>query len=366
MKLKKIDVIVGARPNFMKAAALFAVMDKFPFLKLRLIHTGQHYDAVMSDVFLKEFGLPKPVCHLGVGSGSHAEQTAEVMKGYEGWVQSNRPDMCIVVGDVNSTIACALVAAKSAIKVVHVEAGLRSFDKNMPEEINRILTDRISDLLFVTEQSGIENLMKEGCSKDSVHLVGHVMIDTLFRMKEKADKIESHKRFSVAKNEYAYITLHRPSNVDDILNLNQIADQLSWLANKVPLIFPVHPRTRINLKKHGLDYRLNHSGNIHLVDPVGYLESVSLMTNAKVVITDSGGLQEETTSLKIPCLTLRENTERPITITHGTNTLIGCDWKLFRDSVSHIMDGSYLKDVKEIPFWDGKAGERILEICQND
>ncbi len=360
MKKKNIDIIAGARPNFMKVAALFAVQDQFPSLNLRLIHTGQHYDPLMSDVFLREFNLPTPTCSLEVGSASHAVQTAEIMKAYEKLVLNDRPDMCLVVGDVNSTIACALVATKLGIPVAHVEAGLRSFDSTMPEEINRILTDSISKLLFVTEPSGLVNLKKEGHADNKIHHVGHVMIDTLLQMKPKAEKLQPYEKFSVQEKDYAFITLHRPSNVDDAKKLQDIISQLLWLAKQMPIIFPVHPRTKKNLLSMDLYNSLQSTENIYLLDPASYLESLAWMTNAKVVVTDSGGIQEETTMLKIPCLTLRENTERPVTITQGTNTLISNNWELFRSCIEKINNNEYIKNSEQIKYWDGQAGERIL------
>lgn len=358
-----IDVIVGARPNFMKVAALFAVAEEFPSLRLRLIHTGQHYDATMSDVFFRDLGLPEPVCHLGIGSGSHAYQTAEIMKGYERWISLNRPDLCLVVGDVNSTVACALVAVKAGIKVAHVEAGLRSFDRTMPEEINRVVTDSISDLLFASEPSGVANLAREGRPASGIHLVGNTMIDTLLRMKTKAQEIRLNQNLGVAANQYAYLTLHRPSNVDDLVVLAAISEQISWLATEVPVIFPVHPRTKERLQAGGMYERLARIPTIRLIEPVSYLESLSLMLSALLVVTDSGGLQEETSALGIPCLTLRENTERPITVEEGTNTLIGQDWALFRACVKKVVRGEYTKKGSAIPYWDGLAGKRILGIC---
>ena len=357
-----VDVIAGARPNFMKVAALFVRAGEFPALDLRLVHTGQHYDAVMSDVFLRELSLPVPSRHLGVGSGSHAYQTAEIMKGYERWVGENRPELCVVVGDVNSTLACALVAAKSGIRVAHVEAGLRSFDRTMPEEINRVLTDGVSDLMFASEPSGVENLKREGRPASGIHLVGNTMVDTLFRMRERAERISACRQLGVDSKGYAYLTLHRPSNVDDDAALREVCDQIVWLAERMPVVFPVHPRTRRRLDESGLSVHLS-GPRLHLIEPIGYLESLSMVLDARLVVTDSGGLQEETTALGVPCLTLRENTERPITVSQGTNTLIGRNWPLFQASVKQIEEGSYARKGSSIPYWDGNAGKRILEIC---
>jgi len=362
---KIIDIIAGARPNFMKVAALFVVADQFPHLKLRLIHTGQHYDISMSDIFFQELGLPKPIKHLEVGSASHARQTAEIMKRYETWVLANKPDLCLVVGDVNSTVACALVASKLQIPVVHVEAGLRSFDRCMPEEINRVVTDSLSDYLFVTEQSGVDNLKREGIPSEKIHFVGHVMVDTLFRMKEKAKELNVAGQYGVMPKEYVYVTLHRPSNVDDEKNLNALCDQLIWLSHQTSIIFPVHPRTKKNLEKINRFQLLKNSAQIHLIEPVSYLESVNLMMNALCVVTDSGGLQEETSALGIPCLTLRHNTERPVTVELGTNTVIGHDGNLFQKRMNDIMLNGDIKSSNKIPLWDGQAGKRILEILNN-
>lgn len=361
-----VDVIAGARPNFMKVAALFAVADRFPSLQLRLIHTGQHYDANMSDVFLDELGLPMPVKHLEVGSASHAVQTGEIMRRYEEWVNENRPDVCLVVGDVNSTVACALVAAKAGIRVAHVEAGLRSFDRAMPEEINRVLTDSISDWMFVTEQSGVTNLARENRPPDGIHLVGHVMIDTLFRMKPRAEALDIHTAHGVESGGFVYVTMHRPSNVDDADTLATITERLCDIAARVPLVFAVHPRTRARLQSFGLHDTLANCPGVHLLEPVSYLESLSLMMNAQFVITDSGGLQEETTALGVPCLTLRDNTERPVTLHEGTNRLIGHDWALLDASVSAILNGTYPMPPSGIPYWDGLSGERILRILLRD
>jgi len=358
----RVDVIAGARPNFMKVAALFAVADARPELELRLVHTGQHYDAGMSDVFFRDLGLPEPVRHLGVGSGTHAVQTGAVMAGYEAWVAETRPDLCLVVGDVNSTIACAPVAAKGGAGVAHVEAGLRSFDRTMPEEINRVLTDAISDLMFVSEPSGVENLRREGRPAEAVHLVGNVMIDTLARMRDRFEGLAQFGRYGLEDGGYAFLTLHRPSNVDHPEVLSRICGELIWLAERCPVAFPVHPRTAGRLKEFGLLDALEAHPGLHMVEPVGYLEALSLIAHARMVVTDSGGIQEETTFLGVPCLTLRENTERPVTVTHGTNTLIGRDWALFRDCVERIGAGTYRAGQGAIPLWDGHAGARILDL----
>jgi UDP-N-acetylglucosamine 2-epimerase (non-hydrolysing) len=356
-----VDLIAGARPNFMKAAAICTVASQFPKLTLRLVHTGQHYDEAMSDVFFKELGLPEPVTHLECGSGTHAAQTALVMERYGTWIQSNRPDMCMVVGDVNSTVACALVAAKEHIPVAHVEAGLRSFDRTMPEEINRIVTDAIADMLFVTEQSGVENLLHEGRDRKSIYLAGNVMIDTLFRMLPLARQLGTLSTLGLQPGAYVFLTLHRPSNVDDPQILAQICDQIKWLAEQFPVLFAVHPRTRARLK--ALPEASSFPESVRLVDPLGYLDSLCLLDQARCVVTDSGGLQEESSALGVPCFTLRDNTERPITLTRGTNTLIGGDWQKFRAGVSQLIHREKQPERERIPFWDGHAAERILAEC---
>jgi UDP-N-acetylglucosamine 2-epimerase (non-hydrolysing) len=362
MKRFVVDLIAGARPNFIKVAALFAIAEQFPALHIRLVHTGQHYDDAMSEVFFQDFGLPVPVCHLGVGSGSHAVQTARIMEGYGAWVEEHRPDLCLVVGDVNSTVACALVAAKEHIMVGHVEAGLRSFDRRMPEEVNRVVTDAISDLLFITEASGAENLIRENRPEDAIHMVGNVMIDTLFRMLPRARNREVYRNFELDSGSYAFLTLHRPSNVDDPELLAGICRQLAWVAARIPVIFAVHPRTRIRLAS--LNGGVSLPSSVRLVEPLGYLDSLCLTANAKFVVTDSGGLQEETTALGVPCLTLRENTERPVTLTHGTNVLIGQNWQLFRESIRQIEAREHEQECCKIPYWDGHAAKRILQICE--
>ncbi len=357
-----VDVIAGARPNFMKVAALFEAAPAFPTLTLRLIHTGQHYDANMSDVFLQELNLPEPTHHLRVGSGDHTTQTTLIMQRYDAWIVENPPKWVLVVGDVNSTLACALVAAKRNIPVGHVEAGLRSFDRTMPEEINRIVTDSISSLLFATENSGVINLAKEGHPAERIHLVGHVMIDTLLRQYEQAKSLRYYETFGFVAHEYGFVTLHRPSNVDDHQQLRAIVEQLEWTAERLPLLFAVHPRTQQRLTAFDLLTRLEHSPRITLSAPLSYRQSLSVMANARVVITDSGGIQEETSVLGVPCLTLRDTTERPITLTEGTNTLIKNDWTLYRQRIMEVLDLKASRQSAAIPYWDGKAAQRILRI----
>lgn len=330
-----------------------------------LVHTGQHYDGIMSNLFFSELGIPKPNINLEVGSGSHAVQTAEIMKRFEPVLIDHKPDAVVVVGDVNSTIACGLVAVKLGAKLVHIEAGLRSFDRSMPEEINRVLTDSISDFLFCTEQSGVDNLIKEGIAKEKIHLVGNVMVDTLLSNLEKAKKstiIEQlQKRGCLDRDGFAVLTMHRPSNVDDPKTFSRILDALEVIAKDLPILFPIHPRTRKNLAVLGLQERMDSLRNIHLLDPTGYLDFLKLNSCAKVVLTDSGGIQEETTVLKVPCITLRENTERPITAEIGSNQIVGTDPEKILAAYRNATGGKW-REPQIPPLWDGKAAERIVRI----
>lgn len=361
----KIVNIVGARPNFMKIAPLMAEYKKYPQIHPLLVHTGQHYDQKMSDLFFEQLGIPQPDVNLGVGSGSHAVQTAEIMKAIEPVLLQHKPDMMLVVGDVNSTIACGLVAVKLGIKLVHVEAGLRSGDRSMPEEINRILTDSISDMLFCTEQSGVDNLLKEGISQDKIHLVGHVMIDTLLNNLKKAESstilTDLHSQGILNGSSFAVLTLHRPSNVDDPAIFSKILDGLEVIQKDMPILFPIHPRTRKNLSQSNLGSRVQSMSKLHLMDPVGYLDFLRLTSSAKLVLTDSGGIQEETTVLKIPCLTIRDNTERPITVEIGSNQLVGTDPQKMIEAYRNIQSGEW-REPQVPPLWDGKASERIVKI----
>ena len=371
--------IAGARPNFMKLASIAKAVqthnqkinqtDKTnqPAIKHIIVHTGQHYDQKMSDSFFKDLGIPEPDINLEAGSASHAQQTAEIMKRFEPVLLKELPDVLLVVGDVNSTIACTLVAAKieypaiSSRKrpvIVHVEAGLRSFDRDMPEEINRILTDAISDMLFITEQSGIDNLKREGVADEKIHFVGNVMIDTLQHHLEKAKQSNIKETLGI-KGNYGLVTLHRPSNVDSKKILALLVETLIKISEKIKLLFPIHPRTRNKANEFGLLNVLKQCKNIQLTGPLGYLDFLNLTGSAAIVITDSGGIQEETTYLSVPCVTLRENTERPVTVTDGTNYLIGTDPQKIVKTVEKILCGQGKKG--SIPqFWDGKAGERII------
>jgi len=359
----KILNIVGARPNFMKIAPLMEQYKHHSTIEPVLLHTGQHYDEKMSDLFFRQLGIPEPDINLEIGSGSHAVQTAEIMKAFEPVVLERKPDAVLVVGDVNSTIACGLVAVKLGVKLVHVEAGLRSGDRSMPEEINRILTDSISDMLFCTEQSGVCNLVREGVAREKIHLVGHVMIDTLLRNLERAKKSkiidQLQEQGCLNGDSYAMLTLHRPSNVDDPNTFSRILDALEVIQKDMPILFPIHPRTRKNLAELGLQDRMDSLSNIHLMDPIGYLDFLKLNSCATVVLTDSGGIQEETTVLKVPCITLRENTERPVTAEIGSNQIVGTEPQKILAAYRNATDGNW-RDPQIPPLWDGKAAERIV------
>ncbi|MBI9017240.1 MAG: UDP-N-acetylglucosamine 2-epimerase (non-hydrolyzing) [Phycisphaerae bacterium] len=362
----KIINIVGARPNFMKIAPLMAAYEKYDNIEALLVHTGQHYDEKMSDLFFRQLGIPAPDINLEIGSASHAVQTAEIMKAFEPVCLAHKPDAVLVVGDVNSTIACGLVAVKLGIKLIHVEAGLRSGDRAMPEEINRLLTDSIADMLFCTEASGVDNLRAEGVSDDKIFMVGHVMIDTLLKNLQKAKESDIHQQLNKAFGidcgaGYAVLTMHRPSNVDDPVVFGRILDALEVIQNDMPIIFPVHPRTRKNIAGTALGDKVEAMANLHLLEPVGYFDFLKLTSNAKLVLTDSGGIQEETTVLKIPCLTLRENTERPITSDIGSNQIVGTETQDILDAYSRLKDGTF-RQSQIPPLWDGNAAERIVEI----
>jgi len=356
----KVLLIAGARPNFMKIAPIYAAMRRrSDIFAPKIVHTGQHYDAAMSDAFFTDLGMPEPDIHLGVGSASHAVQTASIMTAFEPVVIEEKPDWVVVVGDVNSTIACALVAVKLGVKVAHVEAGLRSRDRTMPEEINRILTDAISDLLLTTSQDADQNLKDEGIPNDKIRFVGNVMIDSLMEHLKLADASTSRQDLGIDGREYAVVTLHRPSNVDNAEVLTGILDALTDISLRLPIVFPVHPRTRANIDKFGLADKLAES-DIKLIEPLGYLDFMRLYSGAKLVLTDSGGLQEETTVLGIPCLTLRHNTERPITIEMGTNVLVGNDPANIKRAASEALADAKT-DTKIPPLWDGHAAERICD-----
>lgn len=363
--MKTLCCVVGARPNFMKIAPILRALKLYENdISPILVHTGQHYDADMNDTFFEQLEIKKPEVHLGVGSASHAVQTAEIMKKFEPVIEQYQPDAVLVVGDVNSTIACALVSSKLGVRVIHVEAGLRSNDRSMPEEINRILTDQLSDLLFTTEKSAQGNLTKEGISADKVFFTGNVMIDTLFHHLDRAPTSESLlQKFGIRQSQrYGLVTLHRPSNVDQPEKLAHVVDTLIEVSEHVDLVFPVHPRTAVKLQNANLMDKLKASG-ITVTEPMGYLDLLGIMRDSSVVLTDSGGIQEETTALGIPCVTLRENTERPITLKEGTNVLVGTDREKILAAVKEALRTTNEK--KSIPeLWDGKAAERIASVLK--
>ena len=344
--------VVGARPNLMKVAPVLGALKHYSKIKQTLVHTGQHYDTNMSDVFFQQLEIPAPDVNLGVGSGSHARQTAEIMTRFEPIVVERKPDMVLVYGDVNSTVAAALVCSKLLIQVGHVEAGLRSRDRTMPEEINRLVTDQLADLLFTPSADGDENLEREGIPSGKVHLVGNVMIDSLVRLLPAAME----KKLNGLPDRYILVTLHRPANVDDDHTLKGILECFLELNSQLKVVFPVHPRTRQRIADFGFD-----ASQLDLREPLPYIEFLALQRRATAVVTDSGGIQEETTYLKVPCLTLRNNTERPVTVTMGTNTLVGQDGARLRSELAKVLEGK-LKLGSVPPLWDGRAGERIAEI----
>lgn len=352
----KILVICGARPNFMKIAPIMWEIRRRGGIDSYLVHTGQHYDPKMSDLFFEQLRIPRPDVDLGVGSGSHAVQTGEVMKRIEPIILEQKPDVLLVVGDVNSTIACALTATKLGVPVAHVEAGLRSFDRTMPEEINRILTDAISRWLFVSEHSGLENLGREGIPQDRIFFVGNVMIDTLLATRDLIERSTALEGMNLTARRFAVLTLHRPSNVDDPAVLARILDALRELARQIPVIFPVHPRTRKSLSSRAAE----DLPNLRLVEPLGYLDFMKLVSNARMVLTDSGGIQEETTVLGVPCITLRNNTERPATVTDGTNVLVGSDPQRISAACQQAMGTAKAAKIPEL--WDGRAAGRIIDV----
>ena len=361
----KVINVVGARPNFMKAAPIVAAMKKRPHIFQPLVvHTGQHYDSAMSDSFFQDLDLPQPDTHLGVGSGSHAAQTAAVMERFEPVVLRDKPDWVLVVGDVNSTIACALVCVKLGVKVAHVEAGLRSRDRSMPEEINRLLTDQIADLLFTPSPDADENLLAEGIPRERIRFVGNVMIDSLQKNLQTARQLRTGEELGLAGVDYALLTLHRPSNVDLRESFERILSALEVIASKLPIIFPVHPRTRKTIAELGLSGRVESIKDLRTIDPLGYLDFLNLSSNARLVLTDSGGIQEETTALGIPCLTLRENTERPITVEMGTNVIVGTDTTKIVAAATAALNGSAKKAARQPPLWDGRTAERILDALE--
>ena len=355
-----IDLIAGARPNFVKLAPVVHALQKASTLAFRIVHTGQHYDPAMNDVFFAELDIPRPDVHLEVGSGTHGAQTARILERYEQELMRNRPDATVVFGDVNSTVACALAAVKLNVPVAHVEAGLRSFDRTMPEEINRILTDAISGLLLTTEASAAENLRREGVQEEKIRLVGNVMIDTLFAQLPRAREQHTARRLGVDGQRYGLITLHRPSNVDDPAVLLRLFELFEDLSRSLPLVFPMHPRTQAALASAGIDpgRRADGSGLV-VTPPLSYLDNLSVVAGAAVVLTDSGGLQEETSVLNVPCLTMRNSTERPVTVEGGTSRLVGNDSTAIREAFHSAVRGDW-PPASGIPFWDGQSATRIV------
>jgi len=361
---KNVVVVAGARPNFIKIAHLVTKLKRDKAFRCRLIHTGQHYDFEMSEVFFRDLKIPRPDVFLGAGSGSHAQQTARIMTAFEDALNNERPDLVIVAGDVNSTLACSVTAAKMNIPVAHVEAGLRSFDRTMPEEINRIVTDSLSSLHFVTEQSGVDNLRREGVNTKNIHLVGNTMIDPLAANVRAVGRSDVLKRIGFKPRSFAVLTMHRPSNVDSAVSLREVFEILAAVAERIPIVYPVHPRTLESFKTHGLGEKFHEIPGLRLTEPLGYIDFIRLVRDSKFVLTDSGGIQEETTWLCVPCLTMRDTTERPVTVSLGTNKLVGREINEIVRSVDKILAGKWKKG--RVPkLWDGRATDRIIEILRN-
>ncbi len=361
----KILTVVGARPNFVKVAALEKAFREFQNVDFQIVHTGQHYDASLDAVFFQQLEIPAPICHLGIGSDTPNRQMAQMLLGFEPVFEKEKSSLVIVVGDTNSALAGALAASKMQIPVAHVEAGLRSFDRKMPEEINRILADTVSDFLFVTEQAGLENLEKEGFASEKIFFTGNCMIDTFLHFREKAAATSTFRELGLQAKNYLLVTLHRPSNVDTAEGLEAVVQMLETACREVPVVFPLHPRTRISLEKFGLKKRLESLKNLQLLEPQGYLEFLNLLENAALAVTDSGGVQDETTFLRVPCLTLRTTTERPVTIESGTNELMPApDPDIFFRKVRQAIEGQWKKGVVP-PLWDGQSARRIAEILVN-
>lgn len=361
--IKKIAIVAGARPNFIKIAQLTDRLKRDSEFQCVLVHTGQHYDFEMSEIFFRELDIPKPDVFLGIGSGTHAQQTAKIMAAFEKTLNDRKPDLAIVAGDVNSTLACSLTAAKMNIKVAHIEAGLRSFDRTMPEEINRIVTDTLSSVHFVSEQSGLDNLRREGINTKNAHLVGNTMIDPLAAKLNVIDRSKILNQIDIRPGGYAVLTLHRPGNVDSADSLAAVFEILEAVCSRLPLVYPMHPRALQNIKSHKMFARFSNLKNLKLMEPLGYLDFIKLVKESKFVLTDSGGIQEETTWLRVPCLTMRDTTERPCTTSIGTNKLVGRNKDEIVRSVDQIIRGRWKKG--RIPkFWDGRTTNRIIEILK--
>jgi UDP-N-acetylglucosamine 2-epimerase (non-hydrolysing) len=362
---KKIMLVAGARPNFMKVAPPLQEFRKHPeAFRTRLVHTGQHYDAEMSEVFFRELELPRPDRFLGAGSGSHAEQTARVMVAFERACLEERPDLVVVVGDVNSTMACAITAKKLGIPVAHIEAGLRSRDWTMPEEVNRVVTDAVSDLLFTPAREADDNLIREGIPPERIHFVGNVMIDCLLAQLPKTEHRDTLRRFGVEAGNYATLTLHRPSNVDVPEVLSGIVGVMSELSRQLPIVWPIHPRAAKMLAQSGLLRRIDRHPGFKLIEPLGYLDMLTLTRRARMILTDSGGLQEEATVLGVPCVTLRQNTERPVTVEAGANRLAGNQPEGLRAAIRSVWDAQGA-DIRIPELWDGKAAARIVAVLMH-
>lgn len=363
MKSVKILIIAGARPNFMKIAPIMHAMRKSSKLEPILVHTGQHYDVKMSDTFFDELNIPRPDISLEVGSDTHARQVAKIMERFEPVCDEQKPQAILVVGDVNSTMACSIVAAKKEIKIIHVEAGIRSRDRSMPEEINRMVTDAITDILMPPSRDAVENLLAEGHAPEKIHLVGNIMIDTLLESRDLINKSEILKTLNLQTGNFVSLTLHRPSNVDNMDNFRKILTALEIIQQELPIVFPIHPRTRKMISEFGLGDYVASMKNLILTDPLGYFDFGKLISASRFVLTDSGGIQEETTIYGIPCITLRENTERPVTVWEGTNELAGCDTETIIALARQILDGNWKKG--RIPeLWDGAAAGRIISILE--
>jgi UDP-N-acetylglucosamine 2-epimerase (non-hydrolysing) len=356
-----IHLVCAARPNFMKVAPLFHALKREPWAQPIVVHTGQHYDVNMSDAFFIDLGLPEPDINLGVGSGTHAEQTARVMIAYEKLLLDDRPDLVVVVGDVNSTMAATLAATKLGITVAHLEAGLRSFDRSMPEEINRLVTDVLADILWTPSRDAVENLIKEGIPPAKIAFVGNIMIDSLEMLRERIEADTTYRSFGLTPASYGVVTLHRPSNVDDPAVLQKLCVTLTEISDQVPLVFPIHPRTRKKMEEYRLLATLEGSRQVLLPEPLNYVRFMNLVMNSSLVITDSGGIQEETSHLGIPCLTVRENTERPITVTHGTNQL--CELGHLAQKVDEVLKCP-ARRTDRIELWDGKTAGRIVDALR--
>ena len=365
---KSVFLVAGTRPNFMKVAPIYRAVSRRPAFRVSLVHTGQHYDDALSNVFFRDLELPPPAISLEVGSGAHGAQTAKILERFERALVEHEPDLVIVVGDVNSTVACAIATKKIVYRnggrplLAHVEAGLRSHDRTMPEEINRLLTDSIADLLFTTEESANDHLRREGIPDDRVFFVGNVMIDTVLQQAERAAAMKVWRRYGLEPRQYAVLTLHRPSNVDSRERLESLVDTLHSVGNRLPIVFPAHPRTLDRCRTFGLD-DVHRTNGLRLTAPLPYLEFLSLMTAARIVLTDSGGIQEETTILGVPCLTLRENTERPVTVTHGTNRIVGTTHRAITREVDRILS-SPIRSSPPPELWDGRAAERIADVLE--